>query len=189
MGNYIEALNSINRSLELFEFSRSSWELKGEILRRMDLLIDAIKCYYQSVNLEIRFSQSLWTSLGLNIMKLHSKKVIISIFKLGTTSQEWLKDSQLMLEIYAQHNLLNDLSGGLVESIKAINESSTSDHTAQAWLEMWQNLAGQYDQFQVAFNLLKVAVEYKINRDRRVLLQLPQEERQRLEELLNPETM
>ena len=189
MGNYIEALNSINRSLELFEFSRSSWELKGEILRRMDLLIDAIKCYYQSVNLEIRFSQSLWTSLGLNIMKLHSKKVIISIFKLGTTSQEWLKDSQLMLEIYAQHNLLNDLSGGLVESIKAINESSTSDHTAQAWLEMWQNLAGQYDQFQVAFNLLKVAVEYKINRDRRVLLQLPQEERQILEELLNPETI
>jgi tetratricopeptide (TPR) repeat protein len=197
MGNYIEALNSINRSIKLFEFSRSSWELKGEILRRMDLFIDAIKCYYQSVNLEIRFSQSLWTSWGLNIIKLHSKKVIISIFKLGTTSQEWLKDSELMLEIYAQHNLLDDLSGGLVESIKAINESSTSDHTAQAWLEMWQNLAGQYDEFQVALNLLKVAVEYKINRalrsrslrDRRVLLQLPQEERQILEELLNPETV
>jgi hypothetical protein len=62
---------------------------------------------------------------------------------------------------------------------------------------MWQNLAGQYDEFQVALNLLKVAVEYKINRalrsrslrDRRVLLQLPQEERQILEELLNPETV
>ena len=47
--------------------------------------------------------------------------------------------------------------------------------------------------FRVALNLLKVAVEYKTNRvreaslrDRRVLLQLPQEERQILEELLNP---
>ena len=47
--------------------------------------------------------------------------------------------------------------------------------------------------FRVALNLLKVAVEYKISRvreaslrDRRVLLQLPQEERQILEELLNP---
>ena len=60
---------------------------------------------------------------------------------------------------------------------------------------MWQNLAGQYDEFKVALNLLKVAVEYKINRalrsrarrDRRVLLQFPQEERQILEELLNPD--
>ena len=47
--------------------------------------------------------------------------------------------------------------------------------------------------FRVALNLLKVAVKYKISRvreaslrDRRVLLQLPQEERQILEELLNP---
>ena len=72
--------------------------------------------------------------------------------------------------------------------VRRIKTAKTSNHTAQAWLEMWQNLAGQYDEFQVALNLLKVAVEYKINRDRRVLLQLPQEERQILEELLNPES-
>ena len=42
--------------------------------------------------------------------------------------------------------------------------------------------------FRVALNLLKVAVKYKINRDRRVLLQFPQEERQILEELLNSES-
>jgi tetratricopeptide (TPR) repeat protein len=188
IGNYIEALNSINQSLKLFKFSRSSWELKCEIFYRMNLFIEAVKCYDKSINLDIRFSQSLWISRSLNIMKSHSKEVIMSIIKLGTTSQEWLKDSQSMLDIYTQNNLLDNLSGGLVESIKAINEPKLSDYTAQAWLEMWKKLAGNYPEFKVALNLLEVAVEYKINRDRRVLLKLPQEERQILEELLDTET-
>jgi tetratricopeptide (TPR) repeat protein len=189
---YDEALISVEKSINLHEDSSFSWCLKGHILVAMNSpdLIDIVKCYAKARICANKFTpHEMDLEIIVNNIKSLSKGIPIHIFNLGTTQDIWLKDGQDIIEIYAQHNIINDLSGGLVESIKAINEPSSSDHTAQAWLEMWQNLAGQYDEFQVALNLLKVAVEYKINRDRRVLLQLPQEERQILEELLNPETI
>jgi hypothetical protein len=169
--------------------------LNGFITIRRDLEnisspLEFVERLFEDIKIQLK-----WKEQGTNYFKSFFQylegaeiDILLYIFENNIISQSWRKDSQSMLEIYAQHNLLEDLSGGLVESIKAINEPSTSDYTAQAWLEMWQNLAGQYDEFKGALNLLKVAVEYKINRDRRVLLQLPQEERQILEELLNPES-
>jgi len=195
--DFNDALSSIDNSIALSEFNNISWFLKGAILAQKESFIDSVKCFNKSLELDtvsdsefnIFITQTFAKPLVIQFIKILSKEVINFIFKSNLIPKECLKNSQLMLEIYAHHNLLDDLSGGLVESIKAINEPSTSDQTAQDWLEMWQNLAGQYDEFQVALNLLKIAVEYKINRDRRVLLQLPQEERQILEELLNPETV
>ena len=186
---YNQALNSIDRSISLFEFDSTSWHLKGLILLKLDFLFDSIKCFDKSLSLEQEFPLHLDQAKIINIIKLLGKYILTYLFVFNTSFQLCLNNCQYIFEIYQKYDLLNDLSGGLVESIKAINEPSTSDHTAQAWLEMWQNLAGKYDEFQVALNLLKIAVEYKINRDRRVLLQLPQEERQILEELLNPETV
>ena len=186
---YNQALNSIDRSISLFEFDSTSWHLKGLILLKLDFLFDSIKCFDKSLSLEQEFPLHLDQAKIINIIKLLGKYILTYLFVFNTSFQLCLNNCQYIFEIYQKYDLLNDLSGGLVESIKAINEPSTSDHTAQAWLEMWQNLAGKYDEFQVALNLLKIAVEYKINRDRRVLLQLPQEERQILEELLNPETI
>jgi tetratricopeptide (TPR) repeat protein len=199
LGSYEEALYSINNSIELCHSDSRLLLCKVHILANLNYHIDAIKllneCLLLNTNIlndpdlslnNLSEIKSLYQN-AREMMKLAAIDILLYIFANNIISQNWLKDSQSMLEIYARHNLLNDLSGGLVESIKAINEPSTSDHTAQAWLEMWQNLASQYDEFKVALNLLKVAVEYKINRDRRVLLQLPQEERQILEELLNPD--
>jgi tetratricopeptide (TPR) repeat protein len=199
-GDYQQALFIINKSLNIFEFDNDAWWLKGSILSKLDFFVEAIKCYSHSLEIQSEILQNLNPKLfakiarelcfttEINSIKNLSNKVNINLFKKGTSIEAWLKDSQLILEIYAQYNLLDALSSGLVESIKAINEPSISEHAAQAWLEMWQNLAGKYNEFQVALNLLKVAVEYKISCDRRVLLQLPQEERQILEELLNPES-
>ncbi|PZV23785.1 MAG: hypothetical protein DCF12_18400 [Snowella sp.] len=175
-----EAKIAINYATNL----SSSLAFIGQLLGILGAFVESIESFHKSLIL-----QELPQSLVIGIIGSLSKKVVIKILNSSVNRDSCLKDIQSMLEIYAQHNLLDNLSGGLVETIKVINEPSTSDHTAQAWLEMWQNLAGKYDEFQVALNLLKIAVEYKINRDRRVLLQLPQEERQILEELLNPETI
>jgi tetratricopeptide (TPR) repeat protein len=192
MKNYKIALEKINKSIKLFDSDSRSWMIKGGILASLNEDVMSLECLHKVLILNTSFPDSpgsAFSEIAQNSMKMAPTHIFNYIFKKDTTSKKWLKDSQLILEIYAEHNLLNDLSGGLVESIKAVNEPSISDHTAQAWLEMWQNLAGHYPEFQVVLNLLKVAVEYKINRDRRVLLQLPQEERQILEELLNPETI
>lgn len=184
-GDYQNALNSINQSINLDELDNYSWMIKGVVLAQMNLFVEAIQCLSNSASLGNPSMGEVSALDGIISMRV---EVLLYIFRGSQTHEVCLKDTQLILEIYAKHYLLNYLSSGLVESIKAINEPSTSDHTAQAWLEMWQDLAGHYPEFQVALNLLKVAVEYKVNRDRRVLLQLPQEERQILEELLNPES-
>lgn len=186
---YDQALKSIDRSISLFEFDSTSWHLKGLILFKLGLLFDSIKCFDKALSLEQEFPLHLDQAKVINIIKSLAKYILSYIMSSSTSFQSFLENFQYVFEIYQKYDLLNDFSGGLVESIKVINEPSISYHMAQDWLEMWQNLAGQYDEFQVALNLLKVAVEYKINRDRRVLFQLPQEERQILEELLNPETV
>ncbi|MFM7384425.1 MAG: hypothetical protein ACKO1W_15445, partial [Microcystaceae cyanobacterium] len=169
----------------LDELDEYSWIIKSIALGRIYLLIEAIQCLSKAQFIASKYNIKREPS-ALDGIKSLGQIILIFIFNNSTQVEAWLKDSQLILEIYAQHNLLDNLSGGLFESIKAINEPSTSDHTAQAWLKMWQNLAGDYPEFQVALNLLRVAVEYKIQKDKRVLFQLPKEERQILEELLNP---
>ena len=189
---YKDALKAINASIQIHKFDSRSWGLKTLILVYLSSFEEAFQCFKECLKIEEMFPKSLSHTYQNNdfskTLNVLLNKLLPYIFKLGKANESWLQYNKLMFKRESPHNLL-DLSGGLVESIKAINEPSTSDHTAQAWLEMWQNVAGKYDEFQVALNLLKVAVEYKINRDRRVLLQLPQEERQILEELLNPETV
>lgn len=182
-----QALIAIDRSLKLREYFSPSWCLKGLILQSLQSSVESVQCLNRSLELETQFPQNLPVSNVLQAIQSQSQQVISEILKSGTTEDNWLNNSQSMLDIYAKHNLLNELSSGLVESIKTINEPSTSDHTAQAWLAMWQNLAGSYPEFQVALNFLNVAVQYKIQKDPRILLQLPQEERKILKELLNLE--
>ena len=186
-GDYQLVINSINHSIKLYQYDDFSWMLKAISLINIGLIIEGIECLDKSVDLYSSNSVIQRKVSAKDGIKSLAQNIIIYILKKGTI-KNWIKDGQFVLEIYNKHNLLDDLSSGLVESIKDINELNTSNSTAQEWLEMWQNLAGNYDEFKVALNLLKVAVEYKVNRDRRVLLQLPQEERQILEELLNPES-
>ncbi|MFM8296365.1 MAG: hypothetical protein ACKN9E_17705, partial [Microcystaceae cyanobacterium] len=205
LGSYEEALLAINNSINfcdsnahLLQWKASVLMWKSSILAILGRHVDVIKTLNQSLllNAEIVNNADLFLNdlsqinsfcqIAREAIKFAAIDTLLYIFENNIISQHWLKDSQSMLEIYAQHSLLDDLSRGLVESIKVINEPSTSDHTAQAWLKMWQNLAGDYPEFQVALNLLRVAVEYKIQKDKRVLFQLPKEERQILEELLNP---
>ena len=196
IGLFEKALLFYNTSLNLDSSESRTWLLKSITEAKLNQTRESFNSIKESTkiqnepNINKDSIDIILQYIGLStVIHGHSHSILSSIFKIDISPDNWKKISSIILRIYIKYNLVEALSNSLVESIKDINEPSTSDYTAQAWLEMWQNLAGQYDEFQVALNLLKVAVEYKINRDRRVLLQLPQEERQILEELLNPETV
>ena len=185
--DYKKALDTINICINLCEYNGFTWLLKGNILlaSNSSLFYEIMSCYDKFLSLDINSPQKLRES-AKNSLKSLSKNIFLNVIKKSQESKTWLNDINSILAIYKKYNLLGELGSSLVESIKVINEPSTSEHTAQAWLEMWQDLAGHYPEFQVALNLLRVAVEYKIQKDKRVLFQLPKEERQILEELLNP---
>jgi hypothetical protein len=61
-----------------------------------------------------------------------------------------------------------------------------SDKAARTWLELWQELTSNYEKFKIPIRLLDAAVRYKETKgDRRVLLELPIEERNLLEPLVS----
>ena len=79
------------------------------------------------------------------------------------------------------------MAHGLVNSIRALTAPKVSDVTAQAWRDVWREVAGNHAEFQLPLRLLDVAVRYRESKDRRVLLELPIEERKLLDQVLNLE--
>jgi hypothetical protein len=59
-----------------------------------------------------------------------------------------------------------------------------SNKAAQTWVEVWQELTSDYSKFQIPLRLLNAAVRYREKGGKRVLLELPIEERNLLKPLL-----
>ncbi|MBM3225873.1 MAG: hypothetical protein FJZ47_19045 [Candidatus Tectomicrobia bacterium] len=55
---------------------------------------------------------------------------------------------------------------------------------AQTWHDLWQPQRRQHSALIIPLRLLDAAVRYRETQDQRVLLRLPQEERQVLQQLL-----
>ncbi|MEG3878231.1 hypothetical protein QT971_10745 [Microcoleus sp. herbarium19] len=73
-----------------------------------------------------------------------------------------------------------------MRNIPALMSEMVSDKAARTWLELWQEPTSNCEQFQIPMRLLNAAVRYKETKgDRRVLLELPIEERNLLEPLVS----
>jgi tetratricopeptide (TPR) repeat protein len=91
-----------------------------------------------------------------------------------------------LIAVYKKHEYLSILGQGIVRNIPALMSEMVSDKAARTWLELWQELTSNYEQFQIPIRLLNAAVRYKETKgDRRVLLELPIEERNLLEPLVS----
>ncbi len=91
-----------------------------------------------------------------------------------------------IITVYEKHKYLSILGQGIVRNIPALMSEMVSDKAAHTWLELWQELTSNCKQFQIPIRLLNAAVRYKETKgDRRVLLELPIEERNLLEPLVS----
>ncbi|MEG3861705.1 tetratricopeptide repeat protein [Microcoleus sp. herbarium12] len=91
-----------------------------------------------------------------------------------------------LIAVYEKHEYLSILGQGIVRNIPALISEMVSDKAARTWLELWQEPTSNYEQFQIPIRLLNAAVRYKETKgDRRVLLELPIEERTLLEPLVS----
>ncbi|XZN88986.1 MAG: tetratricopeptide repeat protein [Microcoleus sp.] len=91
-----------------------------------------------------------------------------------------------LIAVYEKYKYLSILGQGIVRNIPALMSEMVSDKAARTWLELWQEPTNNYEQFQIPMRLLNAAVRYKETKgDRRVLLELPIEERHLLEPLVS----
>jgi tetratricopeptide (TPR) repeat protein len=107
--------------------------------------------------------------------------IIANLIEQTQNPQIWRRFISVWLELFSKHGYLTYLGEGLVIRIRRFAIPIITNEVANAWLTIWQELAGKYEEMQLPLRLLKAGVEYKETRDYKVLLKLAREERQLLE--------
>lgn len=205
---YGEALASFDKAIELDPSNAQDWSIRGWTLERLGRLDEAFASYNKAIELgeEILcfFFNRAHVLLMLNRWDegcaalddalhrfAHDSEHIaghtVPIVRAQFTRSDvatWRTRITKLIELYDKHQVLSALGQGLVRSIEALNSPMVSDAAARAWRDVWQELAGDHKEFEIPLRLLDAAVRYRESKDRRVLLELPVEERTLLQPLL-----
>ncbi|GET43136.1 TPR repeat-containing protein [Microseira wollei NIES-4236] len=207
-----EALESYDKAIALDPNYALAWCNRGDVLYDLNRKEEALESYDQAINLGKQSSYVFFNRaislLGLNrwdegITTLDnafnrladgekpyaesSELIIRNLFNSTHDAAMWKNRIASLIEIYNKYQAVSVLGQGLVkrESISALMSEMVSDKAAQTWLEVWRELVGDVSEFLIPLRLLNAAVRYKETKgDRRVLLELPIEERNLLQELL-----
>ncbi|MEZ2252014.1 tetratricopeptide repeat protein [Microcoleus sp.] len=207
---YDEALVSFDRAIELDANDKWAWFQRGWVLdnlgRYEEALISCDKAIALGYQSSYVFFNRAIAILGLNrwdegiaalddaFQRLESDDEASSedaeliISTLFTSNDPIIYQTRItsLIAVYKKHKYLSILGQGIVRNIPALMSEMVSDKAARTWLELWQEPTSNYEQFQIPMRLLNAAVRYKETKgDRRVLLELPIEERHLLEPLVS----
>lgn len=212
MGRFTEALSSAEKALELAPDDAGNWDFRGLALSDLGRWQEALDSWDQAIELGadhsiIRFRRAealvvlnRWdegiAALDGALQRLadadepHAGSVHAIPQRLFTGSPDpvlWRERAASLLALYERCHAAEDLAVGLARSISELASPMLSQAAAQAWLAVWQELAGDHPEFSLPLRLLDAAVRYRETQDQRILLELAAEERALLETLLEIE--
>ncbi|EGK87757.1 Tetratricopeptide TPR_1 repeat-containing protein [Microcoleus vaginatus FGP-2] len=208
---YEEALVSYDRAIELDTNYQLVWFLRGLLLDTLKRYEEALVSYDRAIELgdlsSYFFFYRAIAILGLNrwdeglvaldhaFQRIESDDEVSSeyanliIRNLFANTHDSITQTRIisLIAVYEKHKYLSILAQAIVRNIPVLMSEMVSDKAARTWLELWQELTSNYDeQFKIPIRLLDAAVRYKETKgDRRVLLELPIEERNLLEPLVS----
>jgi tetratricopeptide (TPR) repeat protein len=178
LGRYEEALASCDKALELGDQSSSVFFNRAIALLGLNRWDEGI---VELDNALTRLAQEPGKEADAEDTEL----IFRNLFNNTHDAAIWKTRITNLIELYDKHQVISALGQGLVRSIPALMSEMVSDKAAQTWLEVWQELTSDYTQFQIPLRLLNAAVRYRETKgDKRVLLELPIEERNLLKSLL-----
>jgi len=212
LGELEQAIASYDKAIELQPDYPDAWNNRGNALEKLGQLEQAIASYDKAIELGnpssyVFFNRAI-ALLGLNrwdegIAELENaldrlaeepreeadaedvELIFRNLFNSTKDAAIWKTRITTLIQLYDKHQVISALGQGLVRSIPALMSEMVSDKAAQTWLELWQELTSDYTEFQVPLRLLNTAVRYRETKgDKRVLLELPIEERNLLKPLL-----
>jgi tetratricopeptide (TPR) repeat protein len=212
LGELEQAIASYDKAIELQPDDASAWYFRGKALYSLGELEQAIASYDKAIELGDQSSNVFFNRaialLGLNhwdegIVELDNalnrlaeepgkeasaedvELIFRNLFNSTKDAAIWKTRITTLIQLYNKHQVISALGQGLVRSIPALMSDMVSDKAAQTWLEVWQELTSDYTEFQIPLRLLNTAVRYRETKgDKRVLLELPIEERNLLKPLL-----
>ncbi len=179
LGRYGEALASSEEAIELGEQCSYVFFNRAEFLLTLNRWDEGSAALDDALN---RFAQADEPNIG------DTAAIVSNLFNSTNDAVMWQSRITTLIALYDKHQVISALRQGLVRSIPALMSDMVSDKAAQTWLEVWRELVGDRPEFQISLRLLNAAVRYRETKgDKRVLLELPIEERELLKPLLESE--
>lgn len=207
-----EALASYDRAIKLGENGANIWYGRGRVLQSLERDEEALASFDEAIELgnqspDLFFVRAVgllalgrWDvgfaalndalqriSASGEIIEIHTDDVVRNIFGGTRDATVWKTHITSLIAIYDKHQKDGSLGVGLAQAISALDSEMVSDAAARAWRDVWQELAGDRREFRLPLRLLDVAVRYREKKDQRVLLELPIEERELLNQVFNVE--
>lgn len=207
---YDEALASFEKVIEINPNYGAAWALQGGLLNDLQRHDEALISYDKAIALGIQDSPILFNR-AISLLLLNHwdegisalidafnrqgdygelapediELILRNLFVSQQDSAIWQSRIKTLIELYDKHQITSALAQCIVQCIPALMAEMVSDKAARTWLEIWQELTGDRPEFQIPLRLLNAAVRYRETKgDRRVLLELPVEERNLLQPLL-----
>lgn len=106
------------------------------------------------------------------------------LFNAQQDTDFWQQGAGMLVSRFAEHKTLSSLAAGLAQNIALVLHETVSDATAAMWRDVWVASASAYPEMELALRLLDTAIRYRRENDRRLLMELPVEERRLLEEII-----
>ncbi len=205
-----EAISSYNKALELKLDKDEAWYNRGITLGKLGRFEEAIASYNKAISLnqnyslpwfnriKVMFKFNNWEDGFKQLDEALNRFVNIKKYYTGDTREYinfiwdstrdidvWKSRIETLVNIYDKHQVVSNLSKGIVDHIPTLMSEIVSDKLARTWLEIWQSIVGDKPELSIALRFLKIAVQYKESKgDRRVLMKLAKEEREILEPLV-----
>jgi DNA-binding transcriptional ArsR family regulator len=163
---YVVQVDSLGRS--------NYYELREPLMR---LVLEVKEQQGRSVDLFVQFLRAWYAETELDRTASDPDRLLLK----SSNPEEWRPLITTCLASFRSDQRLAELGQGLVRSLRVLAQPWVSDQSAQAWYQAWQELAGDTDEMALPLRLLEAGIEYRLNRDPRMLLRLPREERGLLE--------
>jgi hypothetical protein len=93
-----------------------------------------------------------------------------------------------LIGIYTEAGQFARLGDGLVRSLKMINADMLSEKALVLWRDLWLELGAPHIELELPLRIFRVGIEYLIQHDDRILLDLITTERRILQQALGLES-
>lgn len=209
LGRYHEALVSCDKTIEINPKIARVWVSRSLVLAALERYEEALEALDKVIELG-QHSPVIFLNRAVFLMAIerwkegfaamddalgrcgdvsshdwpHTRTVVGAVLISTQDFATWRSRITELIETYEKHRALAVLGESLTQNIREFKSEKISDATADEWYKVWQELAGKYPEFEIPLRLLKAAVRYHEKKDRRILMELPMEERKILEELL-----
>lgn len=209
-----EALEALDRASELEPDSAITAATRAAVLISLDREREALEAMRQAVELDpvnarLRMLFAEWTlsagdaANGLRILReavasadpANGEKPVPDaeflcrttwrVFEAGEQRRELLAG---IAEVCVAAGAADELGRGLVNSIPLFVDEEVPIRDAEAWIEDWESVPG-ISTLEIPIRMLRAALEWKRDKDRAHLLDLPSEQREILAGLLQEATV